>query len=517
MGLRFAAAGFPAAWSLVGPDYGLLQLVAPVDLAQLKAAAGSFRLEGIELLAVHKKEVHRGLLWKERTAQLFFRDGEKVPKQAVLRLRVSRIGERIARQLPLAEEPPAKRPALPSKAVPALTFEPIAEAFPELPKPQAMEELQEIPEPEKAPEVPVETAEAAEPEKAPEAPVEPPEEAVPEKALELYEMPMGGKMLRFYFLRTELVRRITHAVVKLHGAEDHALLETRRDDFKMFPGKGEQSGLCYIHNSFFEREAQKVDAQILEQVDAQILEPKKVEPVQVEPVEPVQRRGGPLGRQPLRPTKDDKPAEAKPAEDDKPAEDPKPAEAKPAEDAMEASSSDKPPEMVEPAAPDELQDKPAEDAKPAEDTPPKDAMEASSSDKPPELPQPDGADAVAEPAAPDELQDKPAEETEEAKTDEPAAVAEDDVETLHGLKVRKVEGDWYELAARTLDEFEEALKILTAKLKDGTFAEYKLKRAENRWTTELFEVRWDTGKLWLPRGRRSVLAQEARVRVRLSA
>ena len=270
---------------LVGPGYGLLQLVAPVDLAKLKATTPSFAWHGIELLTVHNKEVHTGLLWKEhRTPQLLFRDGEKVPKQAVLRLRVPQIGEKIARQLPLAEEPPAKRPAL-SSAVP---FEPIAEAFPELPEAQAMEELEEIPEPEKAPD-PRSSDGASRgggAREGPEAPAEPAEEAVPENLPELYEMPMGGKMLRFYFLRTELVRGITQAVVKLHGAEDHALLETRPNDFKMFPGKAEQGGVCYIHNVFFEREAQKVDAQILEA--------KKVEPVQVEPVEPVQRRSAPL-------------------------------------------------------------------------------------------------------------------------------------------------------------------------------------------------------------------------------
>ena len=94
---------------------------------------------------------------------------------------------------------------------------------------------------------------------------------------------------------------------------------------------------------------------------------------------------------------------------------------------------------------------------------------------------------------------------------------ETDVETLHGLKVRKIEGDWYALAARTLDDFEEALKILTPRLKDKTFAEYKMKRGEKGWTTELFEVRWDTGKLWMPKGRRSVLPEEAKAKVRLSA
>ena len=90
----------------MGPEYGLLQLVAPVDLAKLKATTPTFGHHGIELLAVHKKEVHTGLVWKEhRTPQLLFRDGEKVPKQAVLRLRIPHVGDKIARQLPLAEEP----------------------------------------------------------------------------------------------------------------------------------------------------------------------------------------------------------------------------------------------------------------------------------------------------------------------------------------------------------------------------------------------------------------------------
>ena len=77
--------------------------------------------------------------------------------------------------------------------------------------------------------------------------------------------------------------------------------------------------------------------------------------------------------------------------------------------------------------------------------------------------------------------------------------------------------DWYELAARTLDEFEVAEKILRSRLKDKTFAEFKMKRGDKGWTYELFEVRWDTGKLWLPKGRRSVLPEEAKARVRLSA
>ena len=424
-------------------------------------------------------------------------------------------------------------------------------------------------------EAPAEPAEAAEPEKAPDAPVEPPEEAVPEKAPELYEMPMGGKMLRFYFLRTELSRGITHAVVKLHGAEDHALFETRPDDFKMFPGKGEQGGLCYIHNVFFEREAQKVDAQILE--------PEKVEPAQVEPVEPVQRRsaqayslaakesdrtvlfqqirrGLSLGRPApdllvklINPERDEElvgvwckaggrfpnvcvddkkgefnlysefvhaycwelswdsvagqrhaeqaePADAKPAvAEDKPAEaDDKPAELQAQEPAEQAE--DVEPADAEDAKPAELHQEPAEQAEPAEAKPAEEGEDA----KPAEV----------EPAA--EADAKPAEE--EAEDDQPADdKPADDFETLRGLRMRRVEGDWYELAARTLDEFEVAEKILRSRLKDKTFAEFKMKRGDKGWTYELFEVNWTTGKLWLPKGRRSVLAEEAKARVRLSA
>ena len=53
---------------------------------------------------------------------------------------------------------------------------------------------------------------------------------------------------------------------------------------------------------------------------------------------------------------------------------------------------------------------------------------------------------VAEDAKPAEAEDEaePAPVAEGAKPDEPAAVAEDDFETLHGLRMRRVEGDWYE-------------------------------------------------------------------------
>ncbi|CAE7902203.1 unnamed protein product [Symbiodinium necroappetens] len=91
-----------------------------------------------------------------------------------------------------------------------------------------------------------------------------------------------------------------------------------------------------------------------------------------------------------------------------------------------------------------------------------------------------------------------------------------DVEIVEGLRVRRV-GDWLELAARTLDEYEEALKILAPKLEDRTFAEHKLRWGENQWASELFEINARTGKLFQRKGRRSVNPEQARVRVRLSA
>ncbi|CAE7853706.1 unnamed protein product [Symbiodinium sp. KB8] len=90
-----------------------------------------------------------------------------------------------------------------------------------------------------------------------------------------------------------------------------------------------------------------------------------------------------------------------------------------------------------------------------------------------------------------------------------------DVEIVEGLRVRRV-GDWLELAARTLDEYAEDLKILTPKLADGTFAEHKLRWGENKWASELFEINAGTGKLFQRKGRRSVNPEQARVRVRLS-
>ena len=60
-------------------------------------------------------------------------------------------------------------------------------------------------------------------------------------------------------------------------------------------------------------------------------------------------------------------------------------------------------------------------------------------------------------------------ETEEDQTD-------GDVEIVEGLRgCGKVGGGWLELAAPTLDEYEEALKILASKLEDRTFAEHKLR------------------------------------------
>ena len=94
-----------------------------------------------------------------------------------------------------------------------------------------------------------------------------------------------------------------------------------------------------------------------------------------------------------------------------------------------------------------------------------------------------------------------------------------DVETLHGLKDAQGRGRLVRAGGPDLGRVRGGPeKILRSRLKDKTFAGYKMKRGENKgWTGELFEVNWATGKLWLPKGRRSVLAEEAKVRVRLSA
>ena len=118
-----------------------------MDLAKLKAATMNLSFHQIELRAVHKKEVHTGLVWKEhRTPQLLFGDGEKVPKQATLHLRVPDIADKIVRQLPHTEERPAKRPALPS--VPALPFSVEPMALPAEPCVEKLPEPVETVEPE---------------------------------------------------------------------------------------------------------------------------------------------------------------------------------------------------------------------------------------------------------------------------------------------------------------------------------------------------------------------------------
>ena len=141
--------------------------------------------------------------------------------------------------------------------------------------------------------------------------------------------------------------------------------------------------------------------------------------------------------------------QAEPAADAKPAEAEDDAVPAPVADAKPAVAEDKPAEQAD----DNAEPAAAEDAKPAEEGDDKLAEQAEDEAEP----------AVAEPA-----------------DAEPAAVAdapapEDDFETLHGLRMRRVEGDWYELAARTLDEFEVAEKILRSRLKDKTFAEFKMK------------------------------------------
>ena len=119
-------------------------------------------------------------------------------------------------------------------------------------------------------------------------------------------------------------------------------------------------------------------------------------------------------------------------------------------------------------------------------------------------------DAEELPQAAETEPEKPAEPTE------PAEPAEPEVETVLGLRVRRVtQVEWLELAARTLEQYRADLEILTARTKDGTVEASRLCWAKNRWSNELDAVNPTTGKLVTPKSRKSVEADEARVQFRL--
>ncbi|CAE7252560.1 unnamed protein product [Symbiodinium sp. CCMP2592] len=122
-------------------------------------------------------------------------------------------------------------------------------------------------------------------------------------------------------------------------------------------------------------------------------------------------------------------------------------------------------------------EEPAEPAEKEHEEPPAEVPEAQRAEEPaPEIP-----DTTAqEPTA--EIQN--------------AAGEADDVEIVEGLRVRRVEDGWLELAARTLAEYAEDLK---------------LKWGGDKWAAELFEINKVTGKLYQRKGRRSVHPDETRV------
>ena len=69
--------------------------------------------------------------------------------------------------------------------------------------------------------------------------------------------------------------------------------------------------------------------------------------------------------------------------------------------------------------------------------------------------------------------------------------------------VRRKEDGWLELAARTLDEYKNDLEILAVKVADGTVQSCRMKHAKG-WSNELYQVNFKTGKLNVPKGKKSV-------------
>ena len=95
------------------------------------------------------------------------------------------------------------------------------------------------------------------------------------------------------------------------------------------------------------------------------------------------------------------------------------------------------------------------------------------------------------------------------------AAENSEIEVVEGLKVWRKEDGWLELAARTLDEYKNDLEILAVKVADGTVKSCRLKHAKG-WANELYQVNFKTGKLNVPKGKKSVEANLARVQICLA-
>ena len=81
--------------------------------------------------------------------------------------------------------------------------------------------------------------------------------------------------------------------------------------------------------------------------------------------------------------------------------------------------------------------------------------------------------------------------------------------------MRRKEDGWLELAARTLDEYKNDLEILAVKVADGTVQSCCMKHAKG-WSNELYQVNFKTGELNVPKGKKSVEADLARVQICLA-
>ena len=488
---EFSLTGLPCRLVQISGQSGIVHLLAP-DLEVLKGKRKDMGFHNMRLQAFHKDLFYETLAWKAGNGPPVLLDGDdkKLPKKACLRLVVPNIVRIALAKLPVVEVLEESGEAPSSGACPwhrAGGPSPRSQAGPlgggrgrQHHRPEAEPTEQPVMEP---------AAEAPEP-KAPEPePLSDKAQDLLSSGKEVWAATVSERTVLFEHVRNwgwgPKQPDIVAKLINLQDADTVAAWYENPALPKILVR--EEEGEIWVSSQFLQAHCKKLS---LEMSPRSQRERSRTPP----------RRSCPLGRLlQVRPAKADK------VEDGKPAEDVHMADAQLADDKQPAEDVEMPdakPEEAEPAAV-------VEPAAPAPESALPDADDKSADAEP----------AVADNAGPDELQDRPA---EEAKQDAPAAVAdatapEDDVETVHGLRMRRVEGDWYELAARTLDDFDETPKILTPKLKDRTFAEYKLKRGDKGSTSELFEVNWTTGKLWLPKGRRSVLAEEAKVRVRLSA
>ena len=155
-------------------------------------------------------------------------------------------------------------------------------------------------------------------------------------------------------------------------------------------------------------------------------------------------------------------------------------------------------------------------AVPGVEAPAEEAVEAPAVAAVPAVEAPEAPVAPAE-AAPEAAEGSEALDegtAEQAETAEEAA-ENSEIEVVEGLKVRRKEDSWLELAARTLDEYKNDLEILAVKVADGTVKSCRMKHAKG-WANELYQVNFKTGKLYVPKGKKSVEADLARVQICLA-